>query len=682
MEDNPLFKDFDTPFGVPVFDRIENRHYLPAFEKGIELHDREIESIAGDTRSPEFENTIAALDRSGEFLDRVSNVFFGLLSANTNDEMQQIAKKVAPALSKHRDDILLNRSLFERVKAIYAKRGELDLTPEQKTLLRETYQDFVRGGADLDRDARKRLREINKRLSVLELEFREHVLKENNRFELVIENKEDLAGLPERVVAGAAKAAKDRGREGAWVFTLHKPSLIPFLQFSKRRELRRKMFEAYITKGDHNDDLDNKNILKEIIQLRIEKAELLGYRNYAGFKLARRMAKTPKNVYELLDRIWEKALPAARREAEQLQELVHKEGHDFVLEPWDWWYYAEKLRKRLYDLDENELRPYFELENVLHGVFDLANRLYGIRFVERHDLPKYNEDVRTFEVKDKDGSLLGVFYVDYFPRPSKSGGAWCGNYREEYKVGGRRIVPVVVNVGNFSMPTDDKPALLSFEEVRTLFHEFGHALHALFEDTVYKGSAENIDVDFVELPSQFMENWAAEPQVLKMYARHYKTGEPMPDALIAKIENSRHFNQGFETVEYMAACFLDMDWHMLEKPTDMDVRAFDKASMKKIGLIPQIAVRYHSTYFEHIFSGDFYAAGYYSYIWSQVLDADAFAAFKEAGLFNPEVAESFRTNVLSQGGAEDPMSLFVRFRGREPRIEPLLKRKGMLGTGK
>jgi len=677
MPNNPFFQEYKTPFDVPPFDRIENRHYLPAFEKAIEMHKKEIAAITGNPGEPTFENTIAALDRSGEPLTRVARTFFGLLSSNTNDEMQKIAKSVAPKLSKHQDDILLNPDLFKRVKAVHQKMDSLDLNAEQKTLLNELYLDFKSGGADLDDQSKQRLREINEQLSLLSLQFRENILKENNKFELVLEKK-DLAGLPDRVVEAAAKAAGERGHQGKWVFTLHKPSLIPFLQFSDRRDLREKMFTGYITRGNHGDELDNQENLKKIIALRIEKAKLMGHETYAGFKLERRMAKNPGNVKQLLDQIWKAALPVAQKEAEDLQALIKKEGGDFKLAPWDWWYYAEKLRKAKYDLDEKELRPYFELQNVIDGAFAVATKLYGIKFVERTDLPKYHQDVKTFEVQEQDGSHIGILYTDYFPRASKRGGAWCGGYREQSRRDGKKITPVIVNVGNFTEPTKDQPSLLSFEEVETLFHEFGHALHALLADVTYAASGDNVKVDFVELPSQFMENYAAEPEVLKMYAKHYKTGEPIPDELIEKIEKSRYFNQGFITVEYMAACYLDLDWHLLTNAADIDVHAFEKKSMDAIGLIPEIVVRYKSPYFEHIFSGDYYSAGYYSYIWAQVLDADAFEAFKETSLFDQKTAASFRKNVLSRGGAEDPMVLYKRFRGAEPKIEPLLKRKGMI----
>jgi peptidyl-dipeptidase Dcp len=596
--------------------------------------------------------------------------------------MNKIAQQVIPKLTKHEDDILLNQDLFERIKAVYQKKDGLKLTAEQNTLLQELYLDFARGGADLGEKDQQRLREINKRLSLLNLKFKENILEENNKFELVLDKQEDLAGLPPRVIAIAEKTAKERGHEGKWVFTLHNPSLTPFLQYSERRDLREKMFLGYTSRGNHGDELDNKENLRTIIALRLEKAKLLGYKTYADFKLTRRMAKSPKNVYKLLNQIWKVALPAAKREAAELQALIEKEGQDFKLQAWDWWYYAEKLRKAKYDLDENELRPYFKLENVIEGVFEIAAKLYGIQFTERTDIPKYQKDVRTFEVQEKDGSHIGIFYVDYFPRASKRGGAWCGNYRNQSRREGKKITPVIVNVGNFSQPIGDKPALLSFEEVETLFHEFGHALHMLLADVTYAGSASAIKVDFVELPSQIMENWASETEVLKRYARHYETDEPIPDRLIEKLEKSRHFNQGFKTIERLAASFLDMDWHTLQKAPDTDVLAFETKSMEKIGLIPEIMPRYKSHYFRHIFSGDYYSAGYYSYTWARVLDADAFEAFKQAGLFDQKTAESFRKNILGRRAAEDPMVLYKRFREAEPKIEPLLKRKGMIGEEK
>jgi len=674
---NPFFAEWKTPFGAPPFDKIKEQHYLPAFEEGMKQQQQEIEAIVNNPDPPTFENTIAALDYSGELLTKVSNVFFNMTSANTNDSLQNIAKRVAPMLSKHQDDILMNEKLFQRIKAVYQQKDQLELDAEQNTLLKKYYKDFVRGGADLDEEKKAELRKINEDLSVLTVQFGDNVLKEDNNFELVIEDEADLAGLPENVRTAAAEAARERGKEGKWVFTLHKPSLIPFLQYSDRRDLREKMFKAYIMRGDNNNEFDNKKIVSKIASLRVRRANLLGYKTHADYVLEENMAKTPANVYKLLNQIWTPALTMAKKEAYELQAMIFNEGKNFKLQPWDWWYYAEKLKKARYDLDEEMLRPYFKLENVIDGVFTVANKLYGITFNERKDLPKYHPDVKTYEVKEADGSHIGILYVDYFPRASKRGGAWMSEYRQQHKINGKMITPIICNVGNFSKPTADKPSLLSFEEVSTLFHEFGHAMHGMLSKCTYQTlSGTNVPRDFVELPSQIMENWAAEPEVLKMYAKHYQTGEPIPDELIEKIKNSSKFNQGFATVEYLAAAFLDMDWHTLTEPKEVDPIAFENQSMKKIGLIPEIVVRYRSPYFRHIFSGG-YSAGYYSYIWAEVLDADAFQAFKETSLFDQKTATAFRKNILEKGGTEDPMVLYKRFRGAEPKIDALLERKGL-----
>jgi len=674
---NPLLEAFNTPYGVPPFDKIKEEHYLPAFEEAIKQHKKEIEKIVNNPDEPTFENTIEALDRSGELLRRVSAIFFNLLAANTNDKMQEIAKKVSPMLSAHEDEIYMNPKLFQRIKSVYEKREKLDLNTEQKTVLEKYYQDFVRGGANLDDQKKEELKKINQRLAVLTLKFGENVLKDKNSFVLVIDKKEDLAGLPENVIAAAAELAKKKGYDGKWVFTVDKPSMIPFLTYANNRVLREKIFKAYTHLGDNNNEFDNKAIIKEIVNLRIKKAHIMGYKTYADFALVRNMAKTPENVYKLMDEIWKPALKKAKEERDELQKLIYEEGENFKLQPWDWWYYAEKLRKKKYALDEEMLRPYFKLDNVRKGAFYVANKLYGITFVERDDLPKYHPDVKAFEVKDANGNTIGIYYADYFPRPGKRSGAWMDAFRKEAKINGKRIIPVVYNVTNFSKPVGDKPALLSLEEVLTLFHEFGHALHELLSQcTYYRVSGTNVPIDFVELPSQFMENWAVEPAVMKVYAKHYLTGEPIPDELIEKIHNARHFNQGFATTEYLAAAYLDMDWHTLPEPADWDVNKFEQESMKKIGLIPEIVVRYRSTYFQHIFAGG-YAAGYYSYIWAEVLDADAFHAFKEHGLFDRETAEKFRKFIIEKGGSDDPMKLYVSFRGKKPSIEPLLERRGL-----
>ncbi|MDI6846142.1 MAG: M3 family metallopeptidase [Candidatus Saccharicenans sp.] len=679
MSENPFFSEWTTPFGAPPFDRIRVEHFKPAILEGIKRHKEEIKAIAENPEPPTFENTLEALDRSGMFLDRVEKVMENLLSAHTSDELQAVAQELAPLLSAHYDEIYLNPQLFDRIQKVYGQRDRLNLNPEQRQLLERFYKDFVRAGARLDEAKKARLKEINQELAVLELKFAENVLKETNVFTLVIDNPTDLEGLPANVVAAAAEAAKERGLAGKWVFTLHKPSLIPFLQYSPHRELREKIFKAYINRGSNGNEHDNRVLIARTIALRVEKASLLGYKTWADYVLEEKMARTPENVYKFLDRVWKPALKRAREEAAELQKLIYAEGGNFKLEPWDWWYYAEKLRKQKYALDEEMLRPYFKLENVLDGVFLLASKLFGLQFEERMDVPVYHPDVHVFEVKEADGRHIGLLYTDYFPRASKGAGAWMNSLRDAYKVNGQRIAPLIINCGNFTKSTPEQPSLLSWEEVTTLFHEFGHALHGLLSECAYlRLTGTNVPADFVELPSQIMENWVAEPEFLKLFAKHYQTGEPIPDELVAKIKNAQHFNQGFATTEYLAASYLDMDWHMLTDPVKVEeVMAFENRSLARIGLIPEIVVRYRSPYFSHIFAGG-YSAGYYSYIWAEVLDADAFEAFKEKGLFDPETARSYRENILAKGGSEDPMTLYIRFRGREPKVEPMLKRRGLL----
>jgi len=672
--ENPFFTEWTTPFGVPPWGEIHEDHFLPAFERAIAGARAEVEAIAQNPEPPTFENTVAALDGSGLMMAKVGGVFFTLSGAETNDRIQEIAREVAPLASNLRDDILMNPQLFERVKAIYEQRAELELDVEQQHLLDKAYRDFQRGGAELSDTDKERTRVINSELSTLGLKFSDNVLAETNKYQLFIDSEEDLAGLPPGVIEGAAIAAAEAGQEGKWLFTVHRPSVYPFLDYADNRELREQIFTAYIMRGDHGDDFDNKEILSTVLVLRAEKAKLLGYDTHADFILDERMAKTPQAVYQLLDDLWNPSLTVAREEAATLQAAIEADGFDFNLEPWDWRYYAEKVRQARYDVDEQEVRPYFMIDNVIDGAFTVANRLYGIEFTERTDIPTYHPDVRTYEVTDVDGSHLGVFMADYYPRPGKRGGAWSRDIRGQWIKDGEEVRPVVLNVGNFSRPVGDDPALLSLEQAQTLFHELGHGLHSLLSDLQYRGSAD-VKWDFVELPSQIMENWLLEPEVLKLYATHYQTGEVIPDELVAKVRAAEQFNQGFTSVEYLAACYLDMDWHTLEDPAGVDVNVFEKASMDKIGLIPEIVVRYRSTYFGHIIGG--YSAGYYSYIWAEVLDADAFEAFKETSLFDQETALAFRTNILERGGSEDPEVLYLRFRGREPSVEPLLKKRGL-----
>lgn len=672
---NPFFKEWTTPFGAPPFPEIANEHFPPALQKGIDENRSEVEAIANSAEPPTFANTLEALDASGELLDKVSAVFFNLTNAETNDRLQAINREFAPKLSALQDDILLNEKLFARVKQVWERRSQLGLNAEQLRLVEETYKEFVRGGANLAAEQKKRLREVNAELSVLSVRFGDNVLKETNTYRLTAEKKEDLAGLPESAVAAAAEAAKAAGQPGKWTFTLHAPSIWPFLSYSANRELRRQILAAYTKRGDNGDAQDNKQILARIAALRVERSALLGYKSHADFALEERMAKDPAKVYALLNQLWTPALAMSQREARDLQALAAASGDKLKLEPWDWRYYAEKLKKERYALDENELRPYFTLDNVRQGSFYVANKLYGLTFTERTDIPKYHPDVRVFEVKDADGSHLGVFLADYHPRPGKRAGAWSSRYRGQRFRNGKDVRPVVVNVCNFTRPAAGQPALLNLEEVETLFHEFGHGLHALLS-RIHYGGLSGTPRDFVELPSQIMENWALEPEVLKIYAKHYRTGQAIPDELVARIKKAEKFNQGFLTVEYLAASFLDMDWHTLTAPKEQDPIAFEKASLARIHMPEEIVVRYRSPYFQHIFSGG-YSAGYYSYIWSEVLDSDAFQAFKEKGLFDPATARSFRRNILERAGSVDAMEMYKAFRGREPSVEPLLVKRGL-----
>ena len=677
MRENPFFSEWDTPFGVPPFDLIESKDYMPAFLKAFELHNAEIDAIIRNENSATFKNTIEALDASGEFLKRVDNVFSNLNSANTSDELQTIAKEVAPLKSAHADNIKLNEALFSRVKTVYDQIENLDLNTEQNMLLTKTYEQFVRGGANLPEDQKERFREINSRLSLLSLQFRENQLAETNSFKLIIENKDDLSGLPESVISAAAETATEMDVAGKWVFTIHKPSLIPFITYADKRDLREYLFKGYINQGNNNNENDNKAILNEMVNLRLERAQMLGFDNHAAYVLDNNMAKTPEKVYELIGSLMNAALPVAKKEASALQALINKEGGGFKLKPWDWWYYAEKLKKEKYAFDDEALRPYFELENVKQGVFEVSNKLYGLDFVQRTDLPVYHKDAVAYEVKETDGPTIGILFMDFFPRESKRGGAWMTSFRKQYVKDGVNVLPIIQVVCNFSKPTADKPALLSYDEALTLFHEFGHALHGLLSDCNYitlSGTA--VPRDFVELPSQIMENWAGDPEVLAIYARHFETGEPIPDELLQKMKEASHFNQGFATVEFMSAALLDLDWHTITEKQDFDVLEFERASLENMQMIPEIVVRYRSPYFAHIFAGG-YSAGYYSYAWAEVLDADAYEAFKENGIFDNKTATAFRENILSKGGTDDPMKLYVQFRGQEPSIEAMLKRKGL-----
>lgn len=678
-QDNPFFTEYDTPFQVPPFDKIENADYMPAFNRGMEEQNAEIAAIVANTDAPTFENTILAYDKSGKTLTRVSNVFFNLAEANTNDEIQEIARTITPMMSKHQDEISMNPGLFSRIKEVYEKRNESNLDDQQIRVIEKYYRDFERRGANLQAEEQQKLKDINERLATLQVQFGENQLAEvAKNFKLVVDNEADLAGLPEAVKAQAAETAKSTGDDGKWVFTLSKPSLIPFLQYADNRDLREKIYRGYFMRGNNDNSNDNKTIVAEMAKLRAEKARLLGFENYAAYVIDENMAKTPEKVDKFLDDLLKPALAVAKKELREMQQLAISEGADFQLQSWDWWYYAEKLRKQKYDMDETLIKPYLKLENVRDGMFAVANKLYGITFEKRTDLPIYQEDVETFEVKEKDGSHLGILYLDYFPRSNKSGGAWCTGFETAGWENGKKVDPIVSIVTNFTPPTADMPSLLSWDETTTLFHEFGHGLHGLFTTGKYTRTAGNVPRDFVELPSQVMENWAGEPEVLKMYAHHYKTGEVMPDSLIAKITNSSKFNQGFETTEYIAAAILDMDWHKQNDPVNIDnVNDFELQAMNKINLIPEILPRYRTTYFSHIFNGG-YAAGYYVYLWAAVLDSDAFDYFKQSGdIFNPEIAARFRQHCLAENGNDEGMIQYVKFRGQEPSLDPLLHKRGL-----
>lgn len=676
--ENPFFVEWDNPFGAPPFDQIVPAHYIPAYEQGMTDHQAEIDLIVASSEAPTFENTIEALERSGELLGRVSTYVGNQNGAHTNEETQAVVKEMAPRMSAHLTDIALNEELFDRVAAVWEQREALDLDAEQAMLLKNSYNNFVRNGAKLEGEDRDRMRAINEELSNLGVQFSDNLLKEMNASALVIDDEADLVGLPADVIASAAGVATANDLDGKWAFNLQRTSWTPFLTYSERRDLREQLYRAYMNLGSNGNEFDNKEIASKVAALRVERAHLLGYGTHADFVLEERMAETPDRVFDLLDRVWTPAIAKAKEEAADLQAMIDTEGGGFQLEPWDWWYYADKVRAEKYDFDVATVKPYFELNGVLAGTLDVATRLFGITFEERTDIPVYQEDVKVYEVKDVDGSHLALFYADYFTRASKRGGAWMNTYREQYKIDGEDIRPLVANHANFSKPVGDDPALLTLDEVGTLFHEFGHALHGILANGTYESlSGTNVYWDFVEMASQMMENWAIHPDVLPTYAKHYETGEPIPQEMIDKLEASSKFNQGFATSEYVAASLLDMNWHTLKEPEEKDALAFEAEIMDEIGMLPTIISRYRTPYFSHIWGGG-YSSGYYSYLWAEVLDADAFEYFLEKGIFDPELARSYRENLLEPGGSEHPMELYLRFRGQEPSVEPLLERRGLL----
>lgn len=672
---NPFLNEYDTPFEIPPFEKIEFKHYEPAFEIGMAEHLKEINDIAQNIEVATFENTIEALERSGNTLDKVANVFYNLLGSNTNDDLDSLAMKISPKLSAHNDSILLNEELFKRIEYLQSNKKEIELTTEQSRLLDETYKRFVRSGANLDQQSMKRLTEINSSLSSLSVQFDQNVLKETNSYSMIVNNQNDLEGLPQEEIRQAALLAESEGHEGKWVFKPTRVSMYPFLTYSTKRELREELYKSYIQRGDNDNEFDNKSIISEMVSLRQEKANMMGFDNHSDYVLDNTMAKNTSNVNKLLQTIWKPGIKKAKGEVEAMQEIISSEGANFKLEAWDWWYYSEKLRQAQFDFKEEEVKPYFSEAKVLDGAFDVASKLFDITFKERNDLPKYRDNIRTFTVEDKNQKVIGIFYTDYTQRPNKSGGAWMNTFRSQSKFDGE-IIPIVVNVCNFPPENSDGVSLLSFEQVETLFHEFGHALHGLLSDAQYPSlSGTSVTRDYVEFPSQMMENWAREPEVMRTFAKHYKTGETIPDDLLKKISAAGTFNEGFATTEYVAAAHLDMAYHT-SKETIKDVDLFEDSALEELGLIPEIESRYRSTYFGHIFAGG-YSSGYYSYLWTEVLEADAFDAFKENGLFHKETAEKLKKYVYSAGNTDDLMTQYVRFRGKEPEMDALLKKRGL-----
>ena len=670
---NPLL----TPFDTAPFSKIENSHFKPAFLQAMEEARAEIDQITANEEVPSFENTIEALEFSGQQLDRISSVFFNLNSAETNEEIQKIAQEVSPLLSEFSNDITLNEALFKRIKNVYDQKDSLNLSVEQQTLLDKKYKSFSRNGANLDEDKKKRLREIDAQLSKLKLKFGENVLAETNKYEMHLTNENDLDGLPEGEKEAAAQMAKAKDKEG-WLVTLDYPSYIPFMKYAKNRELRKKLALAFGSKAFHGDELDNQENVLSIANLRYERANLLGYKTHAHFVLEERMAETPEKVHEFLNELLVKAKPAAQKEFDQLEDFAKELDSIDQLEKWDGSYYSEKLKQKLFNLDDEKLKPYFKLENVIYGVFKVAEKLFDLKFEEVTDIDKYHEEVKTYKVYDTSKNFISVFYADFHPRKGKRGGAWMTSYKPQYRRNGDNVRPHISNVCNFTRSTPSKPSLLTFNEVTTLFHEFGHGLHGMLANTTYPSlSGTSVFWDFVELPSQVMENWCYEQEALELFATHYETGEVIPMELVQKIKESATFQEGMQTLRQLSFGLLDMSWHGVDPTGITSVKQHESEAFKGTNLYPETDETCMSTAFSHIFQGG-YSSGYYSYKWAEVLDADAFAYFKEKGIFNKEVATKFKDNVLSKGGTENPMTLYKRFRGAEPKVEALLERAGLL----
>ncbi|WP_420337462.1 M3 family metallopeptidase [Roseibium sp.] len=678
MTANPLLTDWTTPFELPPFSEIEPSHFEEAFEVSMAEARAEIDAIADQAAPATFENTVVALETSGKPLSKVARTFFNLSGAHTNEALQKIERDLAPKLAKHSSDTLLNAKLYGRIAILWDEKDSLGLPPEDAKVLERYYKMFQRAGAGLEADDKARMAELSQKLATLGTSFSQNVLKDESEYQLVLETEEDRAGLPDFLIAAAAEAAKERGLNGKHVITLSRSSIEPFLQFSTNRRLREEAFKAWSVRGENGGDTDNRAIIKDTLELRAERARLLGFDSFAAFKLDDTMAKTPENVRDLLTKVWTPAVARANEEAEKLSEMAQSLGENHEIEAWDWRFYSEKVRKAEHDLDEAELKPYLQLDKIVEAAFDTATRLFGVTFRELKDMPVYHPDVRAFEVLNPDGSHKGLFLGDYFARPSKRSGAWMSAFRSQHKLNGGET-PIIVNVMNFSKGASGEATLLTFDDARTLFHEFGHGLHGLLSNVTYPMiSGTSVARDFVELPSQLYEHWLSEPEVLSRFAVHYKTGEPMPKALLDKLLAASNFNQGFATVEYTACALLDLELHLLDDPSSFDPVAFEKAELDKIDMPKAITMRHRIPHFQHVFSGDGYSSGYYSYMWSEVMDADAFGAFKEAGdIFDKDTADKLLTNIYSAGGRPDPEDAYVAFRGRAPKIDALLEGRGL-----
>lgn len=678
-EQNPFLTDYTTPYEIPPFEQIKPEHYLPALRAGIEQHNAQIDSILNCTEEPTFENTILAFEESGEILTKVEMVFFALSESDSSDELVKVAEEFEPLVSQHNDEVAMNPRLFERIKYLYDRIDSLELNTAQKRAVKDYYKSFTRNGALLSDADKEKLKALNTELTTLYQQFNKNLLNATNAFQIVVENADELSGLPQSNIDVAAEEAKNAGLEGKWLFTLHAPSRLPLLQYADNRDLRQKMYEGYTTLAS-SGEYDNAPVINKILKVRAQKAALLGFENYGSYMTDNVMAGSIENAENLLMKIWKPAIAKVAEEVTEMQAIVDEEGGDFKIAPWDYYYYAEKVRQKKYELEESKVREYFPLDSVRKGIFTMAERLYGVTFTEMPDAPKYNPEVVVYDVKDLEGNHVAVFMTDYFPRASKRQGAWMSEFKGSYvDRDGKASRPIIYNVGNFSKPVGDTPSLLTLDEVETMFHEFGHGLHGMLSKAALRSQAgTNVDRDFVELPSQIHEHWALEPELLKVYAHHYKTGEVIPDEMVEKLIAAANHNQGFATTELVGAALLDLQYGKLNPTEDIDVVGFEKQVAENLKMPAEVQFRYRSPYFKHIFGSDSYASGYYTYLWAEVLDSDGFELFKEKGVFDPETAKSFKENILEMGGSEDPMTLFVRFRGHEPQPEALLRGRGLI----